>query len=99
MPWAEQIEAVWWGLGVGAAIIIAIWAVIVGGWSRRTGAVLSAEGENAVPEAIEPVHDYPEGISEGHGPVPLIVKVIIVTFVIWAVGYVVVFVTRGFTFA
>jgi preprotein translocase subunit SecY len=98
MPWAEQIEAVWWGLGVGAAIIIVIWAVIVGGWSRRTGAVVGPHGESTAPEAISPVHDYPEGISEGHGPVPLIVKVIIVTFVVWAVGYVVLFVQRGFTF-
>ena len=99
MPWAEQIEAVWWGLGVGAAIIFAIWAVIAGGWSRRTGAILSSEGENVAPEAVPPIHDYPEGISEAHGPVPLIVKVIMVSFVVWAVGYVVLFVQRGFTFS
>lgn len=99
MPWAEQIEAIWWGLGVGAAIIIAIWAVIVGGWSRRTGATISPEGENTFPEPVQPVHDYAEGLSEGHGPVPLIVKVIMVSFVVWAVGYVALFVQRGFTFS
>jgi len=99
MPWAEQLEAIWWGLGVGAAIILAIWAVIAGGWSRRTGAVVSATGENAAPEAIQPVHEYPEGIAEAHGPVPLVVKIIIVSVVVWTVGYVVVFVARGYTFS
>jgi len=98
MPWAEQIEAIWWGLGVGAAIIFAIWAVIAGGWARRTGAVPSADGENALPEPVPPIHDYPEGISEAHGPVPLIVTLIIVGFALWAVGYVVLFVQRGFVF-
>ena len=87
-----------WGLGVGAAIIVVIWAVIAGGWSRRTGTVAVAEGDDHVPEPVAPVHDYPEGISEAHGPVPLIVKFIIVSFVLWAIGYVVLFVQRGFTF-
>ena len=45
------------------------------------------------------MHEYPEGIAEAHGPVPLIVKIIIVSFVLWTVGYVVVFVQRGFTFS
>jgi hypothetical protein len=98
MPWAEQIEAVWWGLGVGAAIIVVIWAVITGAWSRRTGAITSAEGENTAPEPVAPIHDYPEDISEAHGPVPLIVKFIIVSFTLWAIGYVIVFVQRGYTF-
>jgi hypothetical protein len=99
MPWAEQIEAVWWGLAVGAAIIIAIIAVIAGGWSRRTGAARGAEGSDHVPEPVAPIHDYPEDISEAHGPVPLIVTLIAVSFVVWAVGYVVVFVQRGYTFS
>ena len=99
MPWAEQIEAVWWGLGVGTAIIIAIWAVIAGGWARRTGAVTDTDTGDHVPEAIAPIHEYPEGISEAHGPVPLIIQVIIVSVALWTVGYVVVFVTRGFTFS
>ncbi len=98
MPWEEQIEAVLWGLGVGAAIVVAIWAVIAGGWSRRTGATAVAEGGDHVPEPVAPVHEYPEGITEAHGPVPLIVKIIMVSFVLWAVGYVVLFVQRGFTF-
>ncbi len=98
MPWEEQVEAVLWGLGVGAAIIVVIWAVIAGGWSRRTGAVAVAEGADHIPEPVAPVHDYPEGITEAHGPVPLIVKLIVVSFVLWAVGYVVLFVQRGFTF-
>jgi len=98
MPWAEQIEAVWWGLGVGTAIIFAIWAVIRGGWSWRTGTVPGTEGGDRTPDPVLPVHEYTGGFSEGHGPVPLIVKIIIVSFVLWAVGYVVVFVTSGFTF-
>jgi hypothetical protein len=98
MPWAEQIEAVWWGLGVGAAIVIAIWAVIRGGWSWRTGTVAGTEGGDRTPEPVLPVHEYADGFSEGHGPVPLIVKIIIVSFVLWAVGYVVLFVQLGYTF-
>ena len=99
MPAYQQIEAVLWGLGVGAAIIVAIWAVIAGGWSRRTGAVTSPDIGDHVPEPVAPVHDYPEGISEAHGPVPLIVKVIMVSFVLWTIGYVVLFVQRGYTFS
>ena len=72
--------------------------MIAGGWSRRTGAAAGAEGGDHVPEPVAPIHDYPEGISEAHGPVPLIVTIIVVSFVLWAVGYVVVFVQRGFTF-
>jgi hypothetical protein len=98
MPWAEQIEAVWWGLGIGTAIVIAIWAVIAGAWSRRTGALAETETGDRVPEGVAPVHEYAEGIAEAHGPVPLILQIIIVSVVLWTVGYIAVFVTRGFTF-
>ena len=72
--------------------------MIAGGWARRTGATPHVDGAS-VPEPVAPVHDYPEGLSEAHGPVPIIVTLIIVSFVLWTVGYVVLFVQSGYTFS
>jgi hypothetical protein len=98
MPASQQIASVLWGLGVGTALIIVIYATIRGGWFRKPH-VGDVPIDEMTPRPIEPVHDYPEGISEAHGPVPLIVKIVIVSFTLWAIGYVVLFVQRGYTFS
>jgi hypothetical protein len=97
MPASQQIAAVLWGLGVGAALIVVVWATVRGGWFRKPLKGDPRE-ENSMPEPVQPVHEYAEGISEAHGPVPLIVRLVIIGFTVWAIGYVVLFVQRGYTF-
>ncbi len=98
MPISQQTAAVLWGLGIGVALIVVVWATIRGGWFRKP-VVGDPRDESSMPEPIAPVHDYPEGISEAHGPVPLIVKIVIISFTLWAIGYVVLFVQNGYTFS
>ena len=98
MPVQQQVSAVLWGLGVGAAIIIAIYVTVRGGWFRKP-LVGDPRVEESLPEPVQPIHEYPEGIAEAHGPVPLIVKLVIISFTVWAIGYVVLFVQRGYTFS
>ncbi len=98
MPVSQQIAAALWGLGVGTALIIIIWATVRGGWFRKP-LVGDPRAETSMPEPVQPVHDYAEGISEAHGPVPLIVWLVIIGFTIWTIGYVVLFVQNGYTFS
>ena len=115
MPASQQIVAVLWGLGVGTALIVIIYATIRGGWYREP-LVGSPRNEDSLPDphpqaedsmpavqdsmpvVLGEVHDYPDDVSEAHGPVPLVVKIVTVSFVLWAIGYVVLFVQRGYTF-
>jgi len=98
MPAFQQISSVVWGLSIGVASIIVVWAVIRGAWFRKPGGIDLPESE-LTPEPIQPVHDYPEGISEAHGPVPLAVRIVIVSFLVWTVIYVLMFARAGFTFS
>jgi len=108
MPVSQQISSVLWGLGVGIAFIIVIYATIRGGWYREPLAGNPRKedslpdshprAEDLMPAVLGAVHDYPDEISEAHGPVPLIVKIVIVSFVLWVIGYVALFVQRGYTF-
>lgn len=98
MPAYQQISGVVWGLAIGIAAIVVVWAVIRGGWYRKPGQ-LTPEQRDLLPEPSQPVHDYPEGITEAHGPMPLIVRVVIVSFLVWAVVYVALFARAGFNFS
>ena len=109
MPASQQIAAALWGLGVGTALIVIIYATIRGAWYREP-LVGNPRHEDSLPEAhpqaedsmpavLGAVHDYPDDVSEAHGPVPLVVKIVIVSVVLWTIGYVVLFVQRGYTFS
>jgi hypothetical protein len=97
MPVSQQIASVLWGLGVGTALIVVVWATVLGGWFRKP-LVGDPRDEASLPEPVQPVHDYADGLSEAHGPVPLVVRLVILGFVVWAIGYVVLFVQNGYTF-
>lgn len=49
--------------------------------------------------AVPLIHDFPEGISEAHNPVPLIIKIVMISCLLWAVVYVILFVQSGFNFS
>ena len=117
MPVDQQISAAVWGLAVGAGILVAIWAVIRGGWVGRTEAADTPVVSDVSKEPIQPhshenlkktemahgglpmIHEYPEGISEAHNPMPLIIKLTIVSVLVWTVVYVVLFAQSGFNFS
>lgn len=93
MPVQEQLEAALGALGVGAATILAIYLVVSNAWFRKATNDRVPDTD-PLPASVEPVHDYPEGLSEAHGPVPLALKLMTAAFVLWAIGYVVVYFTR-----
>lgn len=98
MPAYQQISAVVWGISVGIAMIVVVMSVIRGGWFRKPGGMTLLESD-MFPEPTQPVHDYPDDISEAHGRVPLIVRVVIVSFLVWTVIYVLMFARAGFNFS
>ena len=117
MPVDQQISAVVWGLAVGAGILVAIWAVIRGGWVGRTEAAEPDVVAEISTEPVKPhshenlkktelargglpmIHEYPEGISEAHNRMPLIIKLTIISVLVWTIFYVVLFVQAGFDFS
>jgi hypothetical protein len=46
----------------------------------------------------EEIEEYPEGIRAKNGPLPLLLFFIYLSFIIWAIGYVVVIGIRGGAF-
>jgi hypothetical protein len=93
MPMSEQLEAALGALGVGAAMILVVYLVVSNAWFRKASNDRMPD-RDPLPTPVEPVHDYPEGLAEAHGPVPLLIKLMIVGFILWAIGYVVVYFTR-----
>lgn len=93
MPISEQVMASVWALGVAAAGVFVIWLLLANGWKRP---VAGDAARSATPPApVEPVQEFPEGLGEGQGPVPLFIKLLSLTFVVWAIGYVAVFMMNG----
>ncbi len=93
MPYSMQASAVWWGLGVGLAFFIVIYVAVRSGWFRKaTNDVVPTE--DLTPEPVEPVHHYPEDLAEAHGRVPVVIKLVIVSFLVFLVVYVALFITE-----
>lgn len=93
MPIAQQTAGVWWGLGVGLAFAVIIYFTVRSGWYRKStlGRVPDVD---TPPESVGDVHEYPEGLMEGHGRVPLVIKLIIAGFIVFLVYYVATFIMR-----
>jgi hypothetical protein len=87
MPLSQQTGAIWWALGVGTAFIVIIYFVISSAWFRKAGAD-KVPATDPLPEPVEPVHEYPEGLAEAHGKVPMVLKIVIVSFLVFLVYYV-----------
>jgi hypothetical protein len=92
MPYSMQASAVWWGLGVGLAFFVVIYVAVRSGWFRKaTNDMVPAEDK--APEPVEPVHHYPHDLAEAHGKVPVVIKLVIVSFLVFLVVYVALFIT------
>jgi len=90
MPIDWQWARVLWGFGLGFLFLAMIYIIQRDGWFR--GPV----GERAPETDIQPrtegkVEDFPEGIEEGGGHTTAWVRVYIIAFIVWAIGYVVLF--------
>ena len=88
MPVSQQVWAVVWGLGLGLVFLAVIWVAVRSGWFRRATDGHIPE-QDVSPEPVCPVHEYPDGLAEGHGNVPLLLKVVIAGYVVFLVGYIV----------
>ena len=100
MPANQQIAAVLWGLGVGAALIV----VDLGDGAGRRGSASRSRAtarrdRSRCPTPIQPVHDYPRDSPRRTDRCRSSSSSSSSAFVVWAIGYVVLFVQRGFTFS
>jgi hypothetical protein len=94
MPLDQQWSAVLWGVGLGATFIVGVWLVVANAWFRKAGAD-RVPSTDLHPDPIGTVDEYPEGLGEAHGRVTVFLKVYIVAFIVWSVGYVYLFLTRA----
>jgi hypothetical protein len=90
MPIDWQVARALWGFGLGALFILMIYLIQKDGWFRK------ATGDSAPETDLRPkpegtVEDFPEGIEEGGARNTVFVKVYIVAFIIFAIGYVTLF--------
>lgn len=87
MPASQQLQAALWGVGVGIGLFLLIYFVVRSGWYRKAvNDVVPAE--DLTPEAMGDVHHYPEELAEAHGPVPFVLKLLIVSYLVFLAGYV-----------
>lgn len=98
MPVEQQIAGVLWGVGIGLVLLAVVYVTIRGAWTRQPGLDPLSELDASL-TPVEPVHEYFGGVAEAHGPVPLIVKLVIIGVAVWTVVYVAIFARHGFTFS
>jgi hypothetical protein len=77
-----QIEDLWWVYGIGTAI--ALFIVLVRG-AARSSFTLHARSEEQLQEEV---HEFGGGVTETNRPMPIFFWVVLVAFLIWALGYV-----------
>lgn len=93
MPVTEQVQAALWALGVGAAFVAVIWMVVSNAWYRKATED-RIPATDVKPTPIGMVEEYPEGLAEAHGRPTLLMKLLILGFVVWTIGYTAAFVMR-----
>ena len=71
MPVSQQIAASVWGLAVGLGFLVVIYMTVRSGWFRKAGNDIVPE-QDPLPEPTPPIHEYPDGLSEAHGSVPVV---------------------------
>lgn len=93
----EQYFDLLWSFMIGLALLASIAATVIG---ARSHSRRDADAEmDSGPAPIEPVHEYAGGVAEAHGPVPVLVKLVIASVLLWTVVYVVLFAQAGYTFS
>ena len=81
----------WWNTleAIGLFVIWAagVWMVVSNAWWRKAIGDVVPEAD-IKPTPIGTVEEYPEGLAEAHGSPPLALKIFIVLWVFWTIGYV-----------
>ncbi len=90
MPVHQQLVGALWGVGLGLGLLVVIWLVVSNAWYRAATGDQVPEGD-VPPDPVGAVDEYPEELREAHGPPTLFLKLAIVAFVAWMIGYVVLF--------
>lgn len=90
MPYQQQLVGMLWGLGLGTGLVTAVWLVVSNAWYRQATSDRIPETD-IKPGPVGTVEEYPEGLAEAHGRPTLFLKLWIVAYVLWAVGYVVIY--------
>lgn len=87
MPYQQQLGGVLWALAVGLVMWVVIHMTVRSGWFRKGGNNI-VPAEDVPPMVDEPVHRYADDFVEAHGPVPIILKIIIAGYLVFVVWYV-----------
>lgn len=87
MPAHQQLVAALWGVGLGVGLVVIIWLVVSNAWFRSATGDQVPEGY-VTPDPVGMVDEYPEELKEAHGKPTLFLKLWILVFVLWAIGYV-----------
>lgn len=90
MPVHQQLVGSLWGVGLGLGLVLVIWLVVSNAWFRAATGDEVPQGD-VTPDPVGMVDEYPDELREAHGPLTLFLKLSVVAFVVWVVGYVVFF--------
>lgn len=94
MPVHQQLVGALWGVGLGIGLVVVIWLVVSNAWFRAATDDRMPETD-VKPDPVGPVDDYPQELREAHGKPTLFLKLWMLAFVLWAVGYVAMFLIQA----
>lgn len=92
MPETWQLARALWGFGLGTALFVMVYLIFWNGRWRPPAGDIAPPEMDPTPKSAGPVTDFPEGLQEASGGVTSFLKVFMIVYAIWVVGYVVVFV-------
>lgn len=89
MPSDVQVYNSLWGCGTGLFMLAVVWLLISNAWWRKAlGDQLPPTDDDLKPPPTGDVHEFGPGLAEAHGRVTVFLKLLIVGYVLWTVGYV-----------
>jgi hypothetical protein len=90
MPIDWQIARALWGLGLLTVFFVMIYVIFRDGWFR--GAIGDRTPETDVePKPQGEITEFPESLEEASAPSTVFMRLLIISYIIWAIGYVALF--------
>ncbi len=90
LQWWNFLEAV----GIFAFWAIGTYLVVNNVWWRKSASKEEMPLTDIQPTPIGIVDEYGEGLEEAHGDPPLALKLFIGIFIVWMIGYIVIYFMR-----